>query len=331
MDARSPRAGPPSERRDAGARWIGRRSATGERDLARPPQPVPPSAWMLPDAEHADEDGVVGVGADLDPSTLVDAYRRGIFPWPHPGVPLPWFSPDPRGVIALDGLHVPRRLRSRLRTCGWTTTVDVAFDEVIAACADRPEQVGTWITTELRRAYVRLHRLGWAHSIEVWSAGELVGGLYGVQVGGVFTGESMFHRVDDASKVALIDTVDRSPRPVVGSSTCNSSPRTSSGWARSSSPGRSSSRCSTRPVPGRSGSPLRSAPSRRLRSCHRAGPPHRTGSAGAAPGILAARRAHCDGARRSERSTSRPATPLATPSPGDDAAVRCQSPRSEPP
>ena len=164
---------------------------------------------MLPDAEHADEDGVVGVGADLDPSTLVDAYRRGIFPWPHPGVPLPWFSPDPRGVIALDGLHVPRRLRSRLRTCGWTTTVDVAFDEVIAACADRPEQVGTWITTELRRAYVRLHRLGWAHSIEVWSAGELVGGLYGVQVGGVFTGESMFHRVDDASKVALIDTVDR--------------------------------------------------------------------------------------------------------------------------
>ncbi len=164
---------------------------------------------MLPDPEHADEDGVVGVGADLDPSTLVDAYQRGIFPWPHPGVPLPWFSPDPRGVIDLEGVHVSRRLRSRLRTCGWTTTVDRGFDAVVAACAERPGAEGTWITSELGRAYGRLHRLGWAHSVEVWSGGELVGGLYGVQVGGVFTGESMFHRVNDASKVALVDAVSR--------------------------------------------------------------------------------------------------------------------------
>jgi leucyl/phenylalanyl-tRNA---protein transferase len=164
---------------------------------------------MLPAPDQADEDGVVGIGADLDPSTLVDAYRRGIFPWPHPGVPLPWFSPDPRGVVPLDGVHMPRRLRSRLRSCGWTTTVDAAFDEVVAACADRPDEIGTWITAELRRAYVRLHRLGWAHSVEVWEGHQLVGGLYGVQVGGVFTGESMFHRRDDASKVALLETVMR--------------------------------------------------------------------------------------------------------------------------
>lgn len=178
-------------------------------DLARAPQPVPPSPWMLPDPRTADEDGVVGVGADLAPPTLVDAYRRGIFPWPHPGVPLPWFSPDPRGVIDGTTLHVPRRLRTRIRTCGWWATVDQAFDQVIAACAGREPDVGTWITRELRRAYVRLHHLGWAHSVELWDGERLVGGLYGVQLGGVFTGESMFHRASDASKVALVEAVAR--------------------------------------------------------------------------------------------------------------------------
>jgi len=195
----------PAERR-----WLGRRAAApAAPGLAREPQPVPPSAWVLPDPEEADEDGVVGVGADLAPGTLVDAYRRGIFPWPHPGVPLPWFSPDPRGVLPVDDFHVSRSLRRRVRACGWTTTVDASFAAVVAACAQGRGEAGTWITTTMARAYARLHELGWAHSIEVWNAGRLVGGVYGVQVGGVFTGESMFHRTPDASKVALLDLVHR--------------------------------------------------------------------------------------------------------------------------
>ena len=164
---------------------------------------------MLPEPEEADEDGVVGVGADLAPDTLVDAYRRGIFPWPHPGVPLPWFSPDPRGVLPVGEFHVSRSLRRRLRTCGWTTTVDASFGAVVAGCAQDRGEHGTWITTTMARAYARLHELGWAHSLEVWDGGRLVGGVYGVQVGGVFTGESMFHRATDASKVALLDLVQR--------------------------------------------------------------------------------------------------------------------------
>ncbi len=178
-------------------------------DRARPPEPVPPSSWMLPDPHEADEDGVLGVGADLQPSTLVDAYRRGIFPWPHGDGPLPWFSPDPRGVLRPEDFRVSRSLRRRLRTCGWTTTVDRAFPDVVDACAATRADEGTWITAEMARSYHRLHRLGWAHSVEVWDGEQLVGGVYGVQVGGVFTGESMFHRADDASKVALLDLLDR--------------------------------------------------------------------------------------------------------------------------
>lgn len=178
--------------------------------LAARPSPVPPSSWLLPGPELADEDGVVGVGADLAPGTLVDAYRRGIFPWPHPGVPLPWFSPDPRGVLRLDRVHVARSLARRLRGCGWTSTVDHAFRAVVAGCAqDRGDGQGSWITTPMARAYARLHELGWAHSIEIWDEDRLVGGLYGVQVGGVFTGESMFHTTTDASKAALVDLVAR--------------------------------------------------------------------------------------------------------------------------
>lgn len=181
-----------------------------DRRRAAPPQRVPPSSWVLPDPRQADADGVVGIGADLSPSTLVDAYRRGVFPWPHSGVPLPWFSPDPRGVLRFADLHVSRSLRRRLRTCGWTTTVDRAFVEVVQGCARGRGEPGTWITPEMRRAYTRLHELGWAHSLEVWdSSGGLVGGIYGVQVGGVFTGESMFHDEDDASKVALVDLCAR--------------------------------------------------------------------------------------------------------------------------
>ncbi len=177
--------------------------------LAPLPEPLPPPAWRFPEPESADEDGVVGVGADLEPATLVHAYRNGIFPWPHPGMPLPWFSPDPRGVVELDGLHMSRSLRRTLRRSGWQTTVDQAFPAVVRACAEARAETGTWITPAMEAAYTRLHRLGWTHSVEVWEGAALVGGLYGVQVGGCFTGESMFHRRADASKVALADLVER--------------------------------------------------------------------------------------------------------------------------
>ena len=176
---------------------------------AAPAQPLAPSGWSWPDPGSADASGILGFGADLEPETLVDAYRRGIFPWPHDDTPLPWFSPDPRAVIAVGGVRTSRSLRQRLRRSGWETTFDAAFEEVIEGCAEpRPGQ-GTWITPEMVVAYRRLHRLGWAHSMEVWDGEQLVGGLYGVQVGACFTGESMFHRVSDASKVALVDLAAR--------------------------------------------------------------------------------------------------------------------------
>ena len=174
----------------------------------RRPRPVPPTVWALPDGHEADGDGLVGLGADLAPATRVDAYRRGIFPWPHPGVPLPWFCPDPRAVIAADTIHVSRSLRRTLRRSGWTSTVDAATPAVLDACAERGDE-GTWITEPMRTAYLQLARLGWVHSVEVWQDTQLVGGIYGVQVGAVFTGESMFHRASDASKVALLALLDR--------------------------------------------------------------------------------------------------------------------------
>jgi leucyl/phenylalanyl-tRNA--protein transferase len=176
-----------------------------------PPKPVLPSRWVL-QPQDADPDGIVGAGADLEVPTLVDAYRRGVFPWPHRDQPLLWFSPDPRAVIEIREAHVSRSLQRTLRRSGWTTTLDAALPDVIRACAERPGQVGTWITTEMQDAYLELGALGWVHSIEVWEGGPggtLVGGLYGVSVGGVFTGESMFHRHRDASKVALVDLCAR--------------------------------------------------------------------------------------------------------------------------
>lgn len=156
----------------------------------------------------ADPDGIVGTGADLEPSTLVQAYRTGLFPWPHGWPSLPWFSPDPRGVLRPEHLHRSRSLRQLMRRCGWETTCDADFEAVIAGCATGRDD-GTWITPEMVSAYTRLHELGWAHSIEVWDGQKLVGGLYGVQVGRVFTGESMFFRASSASKVALCDLADR--------------------------------------------------------------------------------------------------------------------------
>ncbi|HLT16438.1 MAG TPA: leucyl/phenylalanyl-tRNA--protein transferase [Acidimicrobiales bacterium] len=166
----------------------------------------PASPWVLPDPSLADEDGIVGVGADLEPGTLLAAYRRGLFPMPlgRDG-PMAWWSPDPRGILPLDGLRVARSLRRACRR--FDVRVDTAFDEVVAACAD-PSRPGGWITPEVQAAYRRLHRLGWAHSVEAWDEDGLAGGLYGVAVGGLFAGESMFHRRTDASKVALVALVE---------------------------------------------------------------------------------------------------------------------------
>jgi leucyl/phenylalanyl-tRNA---protein transferase len=157
--------------------------------------------------ELADEYGLVAVGGDLRPQTLLHAYRRGVFPWFGDGDPICWWSPDPRAVFELDHFHLPRRLRRTIRSGRFTITVNRAFGGVIRGCADREE--GTWLTASMIEAYERLHRLGHAHSVEAWEGGELAGGVYGVALGGLFAGESMFHRRRDASKVALVHLVER--------------------------------------------------------------------------------------------------------------------------
>lgn len=168
-------------------------------------------AWDFPAPDTADDDGLVGVGADLEPDTLLGAYRAGLFPMPlstgrHHQL-LGWWSPDPRAVLPFERLRVSRSLRRSCRR--FEVRVDTAFEDVIDACAD-PSRSGSWISPDIRRAYVGLHRLGWAHSVEAWEPGVgLVGGLYGVAIGGLFAGESMFHRATDASKVALVGLVER--------------------------------------------------------------------------------------------------------------------------
>lgn len=170
------------------------------------PVEPPPTPWGFPDSVTADEHGFVGVGADLEPGTLLAAYRRGLFPMPlHRGGAMGWWSPDPRGVLPLDGLRVSRSLRRSLQR--YEVRVDTAFSEVVAACADR-RRSGGWITYPIVRAYTLLHQLGWAHSVEAWDDQGLAGGLYGVAIGGLFAGESMFHRRTDASKVALVGLVE---------------------------------------------------------------------------------------------------------------------------
>jgi len=165
----------------------------------------PPTKWRLPSPTDADEYGLVGVGADLEPGTLLSAYRGGLFPMPFRKRLLGWWSPDPRGVLPLDAMHVSRSLR---RSCHrFEIRFDTAFEEVIRGCGD-PSRPHGWITEAFVTAYVRLHRLGWAHSVETWRDGRLVGGLYGVRINGFFAGESMFHVETDASKVALVALVD---------------------------------------------------------------------------------------------------------------------------
>lgn len=160
----------------------------------------------FPDPRRSRSD-IIALGADLTPDTLRDAYRHGIFPWPHDGLEdLPWFSPRRRAVIFFDQMHVGRSLRKVDRRHPWRLTIDTAFERVIRACAaaPRPDQDGTWIEDAIIAAYVRLHEQHLAHSVEAWDGDELIGGLYGVDAGGVFTGESMFHHRSDASKIALL-------------------------------------------------------------------------------------------------------------------------------
>lgn len=176
--------------------------------------------WIPPDM--AEPDGFVGVGGDLTPRTLLRAYADGVFPWFNDGDPILWWSPDPRAVIELrvdaashpnatpgyGGLHVSRRLARTIRSGKFRVTVDECFENVMWACGEnRPE--GTWVTEDMLDAYAELHRLGHAHSVEVWRGDELAGGTYGVSIGGFFSAESMFYRVTDASKVALASLVSR--------------------------------------------------------------------------------------------------------------------------
>lgn len=175
-----------------------------------PPAALPPCRFEFPDPARADPQGLLAEGGDLEPSTLITAYRAGIFPWPYDAHALLWWSPDPRAILPLDALHVSRSLARVLRQQRFRITLNAAFAQVIAGCADRDE---TWITPALRAAYVRLHGLGWAHSVEVWAPdGTLAGGLYGVAVGALFSAESMFHRARDASKVALVALVEHARR-----------------------------------------------------------------------------------------------------------------------
>jgi leucyl/phenylalanyl-tRNA--protein transferase len=172
--------------------------------------PIEPSTsrWQLDLGQATPGDDLVGVGADLEPGTLLTAYRAGLFPMglgQEGNEPTGWWSPDPRGVLLPGHVRISRSLRRSLRH--FDIRVDTAFSEVVAGCAD-PSRDGSWITPAITAAYTRLYELGWAHSVEAWRDGELVGGLYGLALGGLFAGESMFHRATDASKCALVGLAD---------------------------------------------------------------------------------------------------------------------------
>ena len=172
--------------------------------------PIEPSSsrWQLDLDQATPQDDLVGIGADLEPGTLLMAYRAGLFPMgvgEGDNAPTGWWSPDPRGVLLPGHVRISRSLRKPLRY--YDIRVDTAFSEVMAGCAD-PSRDGCWITPAITAAYTRLHELGWAHSVEAWRDGELLGGLYGLALGGLFAGESMFHRATDASKCALVGLAD---------------------------------------------------------------------------------------------------------------------------
>jgi leucyl/phenylalanyl-tRNA--protein transferase len=167
-------------------------------------------ALVFPPPEEA-VDGIVAVGGDLSPERLLLAYRTGIFPWYDEHLPILWHSPDPRCILRTDGIHIGRSLRRVIAHGPYEIRFDTAFASVIQACktTPRPGQDGTWITGDMKRAYVRLHQLGYAHSVEAWENGELAGGLYGVALGRMFFGESMFAWRPNASKVALASLADK--------------------------------------------------------------------------------------------------------------------------
>jgi leucyl/phenylalanyl-tRNA---protein transferase len=173
-----------------------------------------PDEFVFPDPKLADSSGLIAVGGDLHPERLLRGYAVGIFPWYSEGQPILWHSPDPRFVLAPKDLHVGRSLRQRLRKRPFVLRMDTAFQEVIVRCAEseRPGQDGTWITSEMGEAYTRLHQEGFAHSVEAWQDRELVGGLYGVSLGSIFFGESMFAARDDASKIAFVCLVQQLSR-----------------------------------------------------------------------------------------------------------------------
>ena len=168
-----------------------------------------PSRYFPP-ANRASPEGLVAVGGRLSTDRLLDAYRHGIFPWPNTSYePMLWWSPDPRAILPLDGVHVSQRLRRRLRSGEFSMRCDTAFADVISACGAGPgRQGGTWLTPAMIAAYTELHRLGHAHSVETWKDGELIGGVYGLAMGGLFAAESMFYRARDASKAALVRLVE---------------------------------------------------------------------------------------------------------------------------
>jgi leucyl/phenylalanyl-tRNA--protein transferase len=171
------------------------------------PVEPPPTSWLLPPADAADETEIVGVGADLEPGTLLAAYRSGLFPMRvGRGGPVAWWSPDPRGILPLDAFRESRTLRRSRRR--FAISVDTAFEDVMRACAE-PHRPHGWIDDDFIAAYTELHRLGWTHSVEAWTPdGALAGGVYGVAIDGLFAAESMFHRVTDAGKSALAALVD---------------------------------------------------------------------------------------------------------------------------
>ncbi|MCH7727568.1 MAG: leucyl/phenylalanyl-tRNA--protein transferase [Planctomycetes bacterium] len=167
---------------------------------------------VFPPISQADDSGLLLIGGDLTSETLLDAYRNGIFPWPavdRGSETLAWWSPDPRAIIELNELYVSRRLGRRIRSGQFEIRVNRDFAGVIASCAQRTSSDGVWITPAIQSAYQQLHELGYAHSVETWHDGHLVGGVYGVAIGGYFAGESMFYRMRDASKVALVFLVQR--------------------------------------------------------------------------------------------------------------------------
>ena len=165
----------------------------------------------FPDLDEADESGLLALGGDLSIERLKLAYSKGIFPWYEKGMPILWWSPDPRMVLFPDKMIISHSLKQSIKKQQFTVTIDKAFEKVIKNCAKTPRkgENGTWITNEMRNAYIRLHKAGYAHSAEAWLDGELVGGLYGVAIGKVYFGESMFHHVTNASKVAFYHFVEK--------------------------------------------------------------------------------------------------------------------------